>query len=136
MTIVSLVFALPGFIMSAPIAILLNTLTERERKKALANSKVKVQGKDVVASYKILTSFVLVPISVILYTILFYISLIKWDFVADHNRLKATLIFFLSWPIYIIGMIRSNDGLVRRARKLKTLVLFYLYESKYRKIKR
>lgn len=42
MTILSLAFALPGFVMTLPTTIMLNIYTERERIKALANSKVKV----------------------------------------------------------------------------------------------
>lgn len=40
------------------------------------------------------------------------------------------------WPFYITAMIRSNDGLIRHARKVNSQILFYLYESKYRKLKK
>jgi len=43
--------------------------------KALAGSKVKIQGKDVVASYKILSAMVIVPISILIYTLLFYMTI-------------------------------------------------------------
>lgn len=61
--------------MTIPITILLNFLAEKERKKALAGSKVKISGKDVVASYKVLASIIIVPLSILIYTILFYFAL-------------------------------------------------------------
>lgn len=77
MTASCMAFALPGFFMSFPIALLLNYLGEKERKKALANSKVKLSGKDVVASFKILSAMIVVPFAVIVYTAMFYILLGK-----------------------------------------------------------
>ena len=135
MTVLSLGFALPGYMMSFPIAVILDSLSERERKKALASSKVKLSGKDVVASYKVLASLIVVPIAVFMYSALFYIAIKKYNFFNTDRHFLYSLVFLFSWPFYITFMIRSNDGLVRRARKLKTLILFYLYESKYRKLK-
>ncbi|CAD8112845.1 unnamed protein product [Paramecium sonneborni] len=136
MALFSLSFALPGYIMTIPISILLNTYTERERQKALANSKVKLSGKDVIASYKILASIMIVPAAIAIYTVLFHYALKKWNFISKEKQLKLTLIFFLLWPFYITAMIRSNDGLIRHSRKVKSQILFFLYQSKYRKLKK
>lgn len=125
-----------GFMMTLPAAIVLNIYTERERMKALANSKVKISGKDVVASYKVLAALVIVPISICIYTAAFYFSIGKWNLVDPSSRTKATIAFLFAWPIYIIAMIRSNDGLVRHSRKVKSQILFYLFASKYNKLQR
>lgn len=85
MALLSLSFALPGYIMTIPISLLLNTYTERERQKALANSKVKLSGKDVIASYKILASIMIVPAAIAIYTILFHYALKKWNFISKEK---------------------------------------------------
>lgn len=72
--------------MTLPISICLNILAERERKKALAGSKVKISGKDVVASYKILASIIIVPLSILIYTILFYFSLSHYNLVQEEDK--------------------------------------------------
>lgn len=82
MAMLSLTFALPGYLMTIPISMLLNTYTERERVKALANSKVKLSGKDVIASYKILASILVVPFAIGIYTILFNIAIKKWGIIS------------------------------------------------------
>lgn len=63
--------------MNGPLALILRTYSENERRKALAGSKVKVLGKDVVASFKVIASAIILPSSVVLYTILFYLSIRK-----------------------------------------------------------
>lgn len=50
--------------MTVPLGLILRYLSEKERKKALASSKVKILGKDVVASYKIISAAVIVPIAI------------------------------------------------------------------------
>ncbi|CAK74407.1 unnamed protein product (macronuclear) [Paramecium tetraurelia] len=135
MTILCLLFAFPGYIMTIPITIILNMYAEKERKSALAGSKVKISGKDVVASFKVLASIIIVPISVFIYTVLFYLWLTVYKIVDEELTFRYTIIFLLMWPIYITAMIRSNDGLIRHARKVNSQILFYLYENKYRKLK-
>jgi len=84
----------------------------------LAGSKVKISGKDVVASFKLMAALIIVPIAVFIYTLFFYIWLYYYDIVEPDNRLKTTLCFLFMWPLYITAMIRSNDGLIRHARKV------------------
>jgi glycerol-3-phosphate O-acyltransferase/dihydroxyacetone phosphate acyltransferase len=72
--------------------------SEIERRKAVAASKVKVLGKDVVASYKIIASAIVLPTSIIIYTILFYLGIRK------RVGVKAkfySLLFLVLWPIYV-----------------------------------
>lgn len=66
-----------------------------------------------------MAAIIIVPIAVLVYTFLFYLWLLIYD-IADDHRLKLTLTFLLSWPLYITAMIRSNDGLIRHARKVNS----------------
>jgi glycerol-3-phosphate O-acyltransferase/dihydroxyacetone phosphate acyltransferase len=56
------ILALPGIILNLPVGIAARTLANRHAKQALAASNVKVSGRDVVASYKILVSMVMWPL--------------------------------------------------------------------------
>ncbi len=62
--------ALPGVVMNSPIFILAKFISIRKAKEALAASQVKLKGRDVLATWKVLVSMVVAPI---LYT--FYAGL-------------------------------------------------------------
>eukprot|EP01056_Protomagalhaensia_sp_Gyna25_P001501 Protomagalhaensia_sp_Gyna_25__1500@NODE_176_length_4608_cov_524_977895_g138_i0_p1_GENE_NODE_176_length_4608_cov_524_977895_g138_i0NODE_176_length_4608_cov_524_977895_g138_i0_p1_ORF_typecomplete_len714_score142_92Acyltransferase/PF01553_21/1_3e28Peptidase_M50B/PF13398_6/0_065Caveolin/PF01146_17/1_5_NODE_176_length_4608_cov_524_977895_g138_i010873228 len=56
---------LPQLICWLPFRFLLNWMTERHRREAMAKSTVKITGVDVIASYKILWMMVFIPLSVL-----------------------------------------------------------------------
>ena len=56
------VVALPGLVFNIPVGFLMRYLAEKERIKCLKASSVKVLGKDVVTSYKLILGFVILPI--------------------------------------------------------------------------
>ncbi len=64
--------------MTVPLGFILRYLSEKERKKALASSKVKILGKDVVASYKIISAAAVVPIAIKIYTLTFWMLIKKF----------------------------------------------------------
>ena len=70
--ILSLLFALPGLMMLAPLATIVAYYAEKERKKALAGSDVKVKGTDVMASVKALSALILYPLYCFSFSIAFY----------------------------------------------------------------
>ncbi len=59
---------LPGLILFAPIFIATKYISHQKAKIALAGSTVKIQGKDVIATWKLLVSMALAPIIYNLYT--------------------------------------------------------------------
>jgi hypothetical protein len=59
--IISFFFAFPGMFMLIPIALFVAYFAEKERRKALATSEVKVKGVDVMASVKVAAALVLYP---------------------------------------------------------------------------
>ena len=59
--IISFFFALPGMLMLIPLGLFLTYFAEKERRKALAGSEVKVKGVDVMASVKVVASIVIYP---------------------------------------------------------------------------
>ena len=59
--IIGVLALLPAVILNAPVGLVARIMAWREAKRAVANSRVKIKGRDVVSSYKILVSLVLVP---------------------------------------------------------------------------
>jgi glycerol-3-phosphate O-acyltransferase/dihydroxyacetone phosphate acyltransferase len=63
-----LVLALPGAVLHMPIVIPAKLLAIRHARQAKRASTVKIEGRDVIASYKILVSMVLLPLLYICYS--------------------------------------------------------------------
>ncbi|KAJ1994464.1 Glycerol-3-phosphate/dihydroxyacetone phosphate acyltransferase [Dimargaris cristalligena] len=61
--------ALPGVILNAPIFVAAKLISKRKAKEALAKSSVKIEGRDVLATWKILVCLVLFPALYIIYAI-------------------------------------------------------------------
>jgi glycerol-3-phosphate O-acyltransferase/dihydroxyacetone phosphate acyltransferase len=86
--IMTLILSLPGLILNMPIGGIAKYLGRKEAEKALKGSNVKVEGKDVIASYKIIVGFVLVPVTYAIYAIL-----VSWKY-----GLFVGLMFYLALP--------------------------------------
>ncbi|CAK5277709.1 unnamed protein product, partial [Mycena citricolor] len=63
-------FALPGAILNAPIFILATSISRRKAKEALAASQVKIAGRDVLATWKILVALAVAPLLYLSYAAL------------------------------------------------------------------
>ncbi|KAJ1628948.1 hypothetical protein T492DRAFT_874228, partial [Pavlovales sp. CCMP2436] len=62
------VAAIPGCVLGFPLLVVTRYVSENERAKALKGSTVKVTGRDVVATYKVLISLIMTPVLHIVYT--------------------------------------------------------------------
>ena len=80
---VSLVAALPGLLVSLPPGLYLKIKAERERKKALAGSLVKITGSDVMAPIKVTGGMALFP----LLTAFIACAFIAVNYCKDYYRL-------------------------------------------------
>ena len=90
---------LPGLILFAPVFIAGKVISNRKSKEALAASTVKIQARDVVATWKLLVSMALAPMLYTVYTIL----LTWWTSV---NRVQGYVPDFVPlWAIVIFGYI-------------------------------
>ncbi|KAH9063466.1 glycerol-3-phosphate O-acyltransferase [Lactarius vividus] len=70
-------FALPGVILNGPIFLTASILSKKKAKEALAASVVKIHGRDVVASWKVLISLGITPVLYSFYAVLATIIAIK-----------------------------------------------------------
>ncbi|KAL1735328.1 hypothetical protein EV714DRAFT_200852 [Schizophyllum commune] len=64
------VLALPGTALNSPIFILASVISAKKSKEALAASQVKVEAKDVLATWKVLVAAAVVPVLYTIYAIL------------------------------------------------------------------
>ena len=100
--ILSLIFALPGLIMLTPVASLIGLYAERERKKALAGSDVKVKATDVMASVKVLSILIFYPIYCCGFTVAFYWVCRNYFEMRKTTSFEASIVFLTLFPIYAI----------------------------------
>ncbi|KAL4067595.1 hypothetical protein V8B97DRAFT_2092053 [Scleroderma yunnanense] len=71
------ILALPGTILNGPMFIIASVISRRKAKEALAASVVKVAGRDVLATWKILISLGIAPVLYTFYAILATILAVK-----------------------------------------------------------
>ncbi|GME87472.1 unnamed protein product [Ambrosiozyma monospora] len=70
--------ALPGAVLFSPVFIATKKISEKKRREALAGSTVKIQAKDVIATWKILVSMGLAPLLYIFYSVMGILILQKF----------------------------------------------------------
>jgi glycerol-3-phosphate O-acyltransferase/dihydroxyacetone phosphate acyltransferase len=116
--------SIPSFVLNAPIGLIARYISLKEQQKALANSKVKIAGRDVLLSKKIIVCMIGVPVLWFFYLFL-VIWLTNWYF-------SSIFLLFLSCPLFSFFGVRSVEaGMI----ELKTIrPLFYrLLPQKYEK---
>jgi len=106
---------------------------ERERIKCLKASKVKVLGKDVVASYKVICAMAILPLACISYSSLLYLILRHY---AIKHKTLYTLLFLILYPVYSFAMLKTSDITVALARNIKAKLLFLFNENRYEQLKK
>jgi len=99
---ISLILSGPIILINAPILIIVKTWAEKEAKKAKEKSDIKIYGRDVLASYKVIYSSVVAPVVYLIYAIiigLFY----GW---------KYSFIFLICFPIITYFSVKiTEEGL-------------------------
>ncbi|KAH7107845.1 glycerol-3-phosphate O-acyltransferase [Auriculariales sp. MPI-PUGE-AT-0066] len=70
-------FSVPGVVMNAPVFLLAKLISQKKQREALAGSSVKIAAKDVVGTWKVLISLVVVPFLYSAYAALATIIAIK-----------------------------------------------------------
>lgn len=88
--------------MMTPLASIVALYAERERKKALAGSDVKVKGTDVMASVKAVSSLVFYPFYCGLFTLIFYWICRNYLELSKTKSFEFSFVFVLLFPLYVI----------------------------------
>lgn len=90
---------LPGLILFAPVFIIGKVISRRKAKEALAASTVKIQARDVMATWKLLVAMALAPTLYTLYNIL----LASWTY---YNRVQGYVPEWVHlWAVFVGGYI-------------------------------
>jgi glycerol-3-phosphate O-acyltransferase/dihydroxyacetone phosphate acyltransferase len=87
--------------------------------EALAGSKVKIAGKDVVTTWKLLTALVVAPLLWLFYTLVVY----TYFFFAYGSGKKAALVFLVLWPILSTTTVYISDLIVDIVKSIRPLIV-------------
>ena len=120
-----LLAGIPAIFLNLPVGLIARLYAERRRKKALANSKVKIKGEDVLMTEKILICIVLVPTFWIMYAILLRVF-------TDLDNQAIALAFF-SMPLFSYMSIMWAEAGMVETKDLKPYVM-RLFPSSRRRI--
>jgi hypothetical protein len=100
-----LVSALPALFLNLPVGIIARYWALHRREKALAASKVKIKGMDVMLSEKVILCIVLVPSLWVFYGVLLYLFT-DWDW-------PTIALAFWCFPLFsYMGIVTTEAGMV------------------------
>ncbi|WVF70519.1 hypothetical protein IAT40_005309 [Kwoniella sp. CBS 6097] len=114
--------ALPGAILHAPIFILAKLISIQKAKEALAASTVKIQGRDVLATWKVLVSLAVTPLLYIFYSILATYLAYKYDLAPAWRHWTPVAIFVLL-PGWAMATLKFGEAGVDVFKSLRPLFL-------------
>lgn len=126
---------LPGLVLFAPVFIATKIISIRKAKSALAASTVKIQGKDVMATWKLLVSMAFAPVLYNLYSTLLAIKIYQdrlWGHVPDWVPIWA--VFFAGWiffPAITYAALRFGEVGMDIVKSLRPLILCINPSSSY-----
>ena len=106
----SLIFVVPGNVITFPLTIGIGFYVERERIKALKNSTVKIKANDVQSSLKIFSYICMYPLYLGLFTLLFNRTCRLYFEMDRAIAYSYSVLFFILFPITSFIAIRSHDG--------------------------
>ncbi|KAJ7273678.1 glycerol-3-phosphate O-acyltransferase [Mycena haematopus] len=102
-------FALPGTILNAPVFILATAISRKKAQEALAASTVKIAGRDVLATWKILIALAVSPILYILYASLATLALIHAGAAMKWKLLTPILVLF-AVPVMSLAALKFGEA--------------------------
>lgn len=104
---------IPAGLLSIPFVLVTRHVAKKKAAEAVAKSSVKVAGRDVVATWKVLVAIGLWPIMHFVYTLAMY--LIK-------GKVWAVMFFFFM-PFLSLGNLKSQDNIAKLFQSIAPLML-------------
>ncbi|KAJ3192925.1 hypothetical protein HK101_005737 [Irineochytrium annulatum] len=101
--------AAPGAILHYPILYVSNTYAAQKAIEAKRDSSVKLEGKDVVATWKILIALVLTPACYTLYNLIFFLYLYLFSSYTFYPRALFCLVFSIVCPLFGWAAVRASE---------------------------
>ena len=123
--------SLPGFVVNSPALYLIGRISKRKAAAAKKASSVKIHGKDVISTWKLLVALVLLPL---LYG--FYSIIIIWfsSALKSETIINLTVTFILIFNTLVIvsyGTIRLSEMVYASYNSIKPLILTILNPERY-----
>ncbi|EFX01016.1 glycerol-3-phosphate acyltransferase [Grosmannia clavigera kw1407] len=129
---------LPGLLLFAPVFVVTKLYSRRKAAEALAGSSVKIQGRDVMATWKLLVAMFFAPILYNAYCVLFVIKFGSdrlWGYVpAWATEAPWWLVFLTGWivfPLITFAALRFGEVGMDIVKSLRPLVLCMIPASSY-----
>lgn len=116
------VLALPGLILNGPIFVTASVISRQKAKEALAASVVKVEGKDVVATWKVLISLGVAPVLYIFYAFLATFVAVKAG-VPLTWQIFTPIVVLISLPFIGYAALKFGEAGMDVLKSLRPLVL-------------
>jgi glycerol-3-phosphate O-acyltransferase / dihydroxyacetone phosphate acyltransferase len=126
---------LPGLILFSPVFIVTKLISNQKAKQALAASTVKIKGRDVMATWKLLVSLAFAPALYHVYSILVTFKVYQdrlWGHVPEWVPLWA--VYVGAWPVMIgitFAALRFGEVGMDIFKSLRPLVLCLMPSSSY-----
>ncbi|CAE6505293.1 unnamed protein product [Rhizoctonia solani] len=115
-------FSLPGVILNGPIFVLASILSRKKAKEALAASTVKVAGRDVIASWKVLISMVVTPFLYSFYALLATIVVARAGAPLSY-QLWAPFLVMAALPLIGYSALKFGEAGMDVLKSLRPLVV-------------
>ncbi|KAI5866223.1 hypothetical protein GGS23DRAFT_556055 [Durotheca rogersii] len=126
---------IPGLVLFAPVFVATKFISHKKAKEALAASSVKVQGRDVMATWKLLVAMAFAPVLYNLYTVLLAVKVYQdhlWGYMPEWVPLW--LVFVGGWiffPAITFAALRFGEVGMDILKSLRPLVLCISPTSAY-----
>ncbi|KAI1482134.1 hypothetical protein F4774DRAFT_332126 [Daldinia eschscholtzii] len=118
---------IPGLVLFAPVFVASKIISHKKAKEALAASSVKIQGRDVMATWKLLVAMAFAPVLYNLYSILLSFKVYQdhlWGYVPEW--VPFWLVFIAGWivfPAITFAALRFGEVGMDIFKSLRPLVL-------------
>lgn len=116
--------ALPGFILFAPVFIATSHISKIKAKEALAGSSVKIQARDVLATWKLLVALGFAPVLYIFYSLLATFLVARYQIVTNPVKLHfVPAVAMIVLPIITFSALKFGETGMDIYKSLRPLVL-------------
>ncbi|RXW24111.1 hypothetical protein EST38_g1717 [Candolleomyces aberdarensis] len=116
------ILALPGTILNAPILILASIISRKKAKEALAASAVKIAGRDVLATWKVLIALGVTPVLYTIYAIIATVIAVKKE-APPKWRLWTPFIVAVLLPIMNFAALKFGEAGMDVLKSLPPLIV-------------
>ncbi|KAI1158088.1 acyltransferase [Nemania serpens] len=133
--VVMAIGVVPGLILFAPVFVATKYISHQKAKEALAGSTVKVEGRDVMATWKLLVAMAFAPALYNLYSIILAVKVYQdnlWGYL--NNSVPFWLVYMIAWiifPAITFAAFRIGEVGMDIVKSLRPLVLCISPTSKY-----